>query len=126
MSADATLVPPQCLADALDQLCAAPLPHALHHLAQQEPVLGGFIQEKLAALAGQLALSGASTPVVRGVYREALLVVLGSLQALRLGHYQLWRDCVPVERLPVPDVPPLQRKPRRRRRSNEGDSEVPF
>lgn len=129
MKSDATLVDVECLTASLDQVAGGELLTALAHLASQEPTLAGFIREKLSAMAGELALSGAPQPVVSGVHADALLVVLASLQALRLGHYRLWQDCVPAERLPAPDLPEKterKRAPRRRGRhpGNDGTQET--
>ncbi|MFO0928327.1 MAG: hypothetical protein U0736_15025 [Gemmataceae bacterium] len=94
-------------------------PEALDDLSNREPVLGAYIQEGMASLAGKLVLAGAPTALVQGVYSEALALLLSSVEAQRRGHYALWKDCIagtPMERL-EPPAPP--RKTRRKRK--EGD-----
>ncbi len=105
MNPDAMLVEPESLANALQEVAQQGNAAVLAHLRQQEPALVGFIEEKLATIAGHLALSGTPARVVRGVHREALFLILSSLQALRRGHYALWRDTIPAERLLAPELP---------------------
>lgn len=131
MNTDAMLVDSQCLADAIGQVPPAEVPRVFEHLQQQEPVLAGHIGESLIAIAGRLALSGAPTELVQGVHGDLLHLVLGALQALRFGHYRLWRECVPAERLPDPEVPPpappkVRGKLRKRRRDDDQEPEMPF
>src|SRR5262245_6476015 len=104
MNPDAMLVEPECLGEAISQVAASP-PESLQHLGSQEPVLAGFIRDKLATVGGELALAGAPTELIQGVHRDTLIIILGVLQALRRGHYKLWRECVPAERLPDPTPP---------------------
>lgn len=106
MNPDAMLVDVQCLIDAVGQVPAEELPRVFEHLQQHEPVLAGHVGARLTTIAGRLALSGAPTELVQGMHHDVLHLILGTLQALRLGHYRLWRDCVSAERLPAPDVPP--------------------
>jgi hypothetical protein len=86
---------------------------ALLALREVEPVLADFIRESLAAVAGKLTLSGAPGPLVLGIHEEALALVLTSVQAVRRGHYQLWKETAVGTRLEAlaPDL-----KPKRRRR----------
>jgi hypothetical protein len=90
----------------------------LSGLAGREPVLAAFLSERLAAIAGKLALSGAPSEVVQGSYEETLGLVLTCVQALRHGHYELWIDTMTGTRLAQLD-PSLQPKPRRRRKKDQ-------
>jgi hypothetical protein len=56
---------------------------------------------------------------------ETLTLVLTCVQALRRGHYELWKDSMTGIRLDQLD-PALRPRPRRRRKkSEEGGSEQP-
>jgi hypothetical protein len=88
---------------------------ALSEFSAAEPALGSFIHESLATVAGKLTLSGAPTELVQGAHEEILAVVLTSLQALRRGHFELWKDTATGTRLAQLD-PSLAPKPRRRRK----------
>lgn len=100
-------------------------PEALDDLSGREPILGAYIQEGMASLAGKLALAGAPTMLVQGVYNEVLALLLSSVEAQRRGHYALWKDCItgtPLERLEPPQTPLGEKKrgkPRRKRGKGE-------
>jgi hypothetical protein len=88
---------------------------ALTALGRLEPVLAAFLAEGLAAIAGKFALWGAPLSAVRGSHEEMLALALTCLQALRRGHFELWRDTMSDTRLAQLD-PSLRARPRRRRR----------
>ena len=65
---------------------------AFSQLADHEPELTSYIGHNSTLMAGKLALSGAPTEIVRGVYQDTLIMVLASIQAIRTAHYELWKD----------------------------------
>ena len=92
-------------------------------LASREPALAAFVQDRMAAIAGKLSLSGAPSPLVKGVHDEALHLVLTCLDALRRGHYDLWQGTIVgthLEKLQAAAKPP-RRKRRRSSENNEPD-----
>jgi len=72
---------------------------ALECLEEREPILAGFIERTLTTMAGKLALSGAPTEMVQGCHEHMLGVVLVSLEASRIAHYELWKDAADGEHL---------------------------
>ena len=76
----------------------------------------------LVSVAGRLSLSGAPTEVVQGSHEDVLEVVLTCIQAMRRGHYALWKDTVTGTRLAQLD-PSLQPKPRRRKKDQTNETE---
>jgi hypothetical protein len=94
---------------------------ALNEFAEAEPALGSFIYESLAAAAGKLALSGAPNEVVQGAHEEVLDVILTCVQALRRGHYELWKDTVIGTRLAQFDTTLRPAKKRRRKKADAGE-----
>jgi hypothetical protein len=106
MKPDSMLVEPEYIGEALQAVAGQGPAAALGHLHAEEPALASFLEEKLAALAGRLTLSGAPRKVVHGVHGEILFLVLSSLQALRRGHYELWKDTTLGDRLAPPGAPP--------------------
>ena len=81
---------------------------ALSQLADREPRLASYIGYSSTIMAGKLALSGAPSKVVRGVYRDALTTILVSIQALQTAHYELWKDvegCQILGKLGEPSEP---------------------
>jgi hypothetical protein len=117
MKPDSMLVEPEYLIHARQDIANSSASEALTALAGTEPALASFIHECLATVAGKLALSGAPTEVVQGSHEDVLTLVLTCIQALRRGHYELWKDALegtPLARLEAePTAPP---KPRRRKR----------
>jgi hypothetical protein len=95
---------------------------SLNEFAQREPALASFIYEGLASVAGQLCLCGAPTQVVQGSHDDFLELVLTCVQAMRRGHYALWKDTVTGTRLAQLD-PSLQPKPRRRKKDQTNGTE---
>jgi hypothetical protein len=120
MKPDSMLVEPAHIITARQTVAERGSDNTLTDFGSTEPALAAFIHEALAAVAGKLALSGAPTPLVQGVHDEILTVVLTCVQALRRGHYELWRDTVTGTRLAQLD-PSLQPKPPRRRKKKNGD-----
>ncbi len=114
MKPDSMLVEPRHIGQALQAVTAAGPMQALEQLQRQEPALAAFVQEKLAAMAGVLTVSGAPQELAAGVHQQALLVLLGSVEALRRGYYDLWHDTAMGPRL-AQLLPPAPRRPRRQR-----------
>ncbi len=117
MKPDSMLVEPDYLVHARQNIANSGVAEALTALAGTEPALAAFIHECLATVAGKLALSGAPTPVVQGSHEDVLSLILTSIQALRRGHYELWKDSLegtPLARIQAEPTPPS--KPRRRKR----------
>ncbi|HKB40642.1 MAG TPA: hypothetical protein VKD72_29725 [Gemmataceae bacterium] len=121
MKPDSMLVEPGYIVTAHEEIATNDRGEALTALAGTEPALASFICECLATVAGKLALSGAPTPVVQGAHEDVLTLVLTCVQALRRGHYELWKDSLegtPLARIQDEATPPP--KPRRRKkRGNE-------
>jgi hypothetical protein len=117
MKPDGMLVEPRYIVLARQDVAAKGSGQTLTEYGQAEPALASFVHESLAAVAGKLALAGAPTELVQGTHEEVLAVVLTSLQALRRGHYELWKDTVTGTRLAQLD-PSLVPAPRRRRKKN--------
>lgn len=87
----------------------------LEDLAKREPALAAYISESMASLAGKLALSGAPTQIVQGLYNEALSVLLASIEAQRRGHYDLWKGTIVGTKI---ESLTAAKKPRKRRRKD--------
>jgi hypothetical protein len=120
MKPDSMLVEPTHIVTARQDLGAQGYPQALEDLATREPALAAYISESMASLAGKLALSGAPTQVVQGLYNETLAVLLSSVEAQRRGHYDLWKGTIVGTRLEsLGDT----KKPRKRRRKTDGPSD---
>jgi hypothetical protein len=114
---DSMMIEPVHIVSARQDVGQRGYPGALEELASREPALAAYISESMASLAGKLALSGAPTPVVQGLYNEALAVLLSSIEAQRRGHYDLWKGTIVGTRIEEMTAP---RKPRKRRRKGEG------
>jgi hypothetical protein len=122
MKPDSMLVEPKHIVDARQDVAAKGNAQVLQEFAQSEPALASFIFEGLTVVAGKLALSGAPTELVQGSHEDVLAMVLTCVQALRRGHYELWKDTVTGTRLAQLD-PALSAKPRRRKKKPEqGDA----
>ena len=118
MKPDSMLVEPEHIIAARQDVAAKGSGQALNEFAQTEPALASFIYEGLAVVAGKLSLSGAPTELVQGSHEDVLAVVLTCVQAIRRGHYALWKDTVTGTRLAQLD-PSFQPKPRRRRKKDQ-------
>src|SRR5262245_33736186 len=112
MKPGSMLVGPEHIIGARQEVAAKGSSQALSEFAQTEPALASFIYEGLAVVAGKLSLSGAPTELVQGSHEDVLAVVLTCVQAMRRGHYALWKDTVTGTRLAQP-------KPRRRRKKDQ-------
>lgn len=115
---DSMLIEPGHIVSARQDVGERGTPKALEELATREPALAAYISESMASLAGKLALSGAPTPLVQGLYNEALAVLLSSVEAQRRGHYDLWKGTIVGTRLEELNAPPKSR--RRRRKADDG------
>jgi hypothetical protein len=116
MKPDSMLVEPGHITSAGQQVAGAGAEQSLDRLAEAEPALAYYVRHSLAALAGNLALSGAPTEVVQGNHEEVLTTILVCLAALRQGHYDLWKDTLegtPLARLLEAPPPPKQRRKKR-------------
>ena len=112
MKPDSMLVEPEHIVNARQEVAGKGSGQSLNEFAQAEPALASFIYEGLAVVAGKLSLSGAPTELVQGSHEDVLAVVLTCVQAMRRGHYALWKDSVTGTRLAQLD-PSFQPKPRR-------------
>jgi hypothetical protein len=116
------LVEPEHIVSARQDIAVKGSSQALNEFAQNEPALASFIYEGLAAVAGRLSLSGAPTEVVQGSHEDVLAMVLTCIQAMRRGHYALWKDSVTGTRLAQLDE--QFRAPKKRRRKKSQDPEA--
>jgi hypothetical protein len=115
MKPDGMLVEPKFIARACREVARRGGAKVLDELGGHEPALAAYLRESLAAAAGKLALAGAPTPVVQGVHEEVLTVALNCVQALRQGHYALWKDMLtgtPLARLAAEFKAPRKRQHR--------------
>jgi len=122
------LVEPDTIVNARVQVGESGASPSLEALIAVEPALGAFIQESLAAVAGKIALSGAPGQLVQGVHEEVLTLLLTCVQAVRRGHYELWKETTIGTRLEelAPDLKPKPKPKRSRRRSRKpGPDENP-
>jgi hypothetical protein len=119
MKPDGMLVEPQHIVTARQEVAAKGSGQALNEFAQTEPALASFIYEGLALVAGKLSLSGAPTELVQGSHEDVLAVVLTCVQAMRRGHYALWRDSMVGTRLAHLDET-FQAPPKRPRKKSQG------
>jgi len=95
---DSTIVDADILAQAQSAI-ATDESTALRRLSEREPLLASFMLEKMLVIAGRLALSGAPSEVVNEIDDCIRLLVLIGIEATRLGHYELWKDCAEGEHL---------------------------
>jgi hypothetical protein len=123
MKPDAMLVEPHHIISARQHIASKGNADALTEVGQVEPALASFISESLVTVAGKLALSGAPTEVVLGSHEEFLLLVLTCIQAVRRGHYELWKESMTGTRLAQLDKE-FQAPPKRRRKKRP-DPEAP-
>ena len=65
---------------------------AWRDLKEQEPMLADYFENRSTMIAGNMALAGAPTNVVQGVYNDIMEITLTAISALRRGHYELWKD----------------------------------
>lgn len=67
-------------------------PDSLGRLSEVEPVLADYIDESATRIAGKMIRSGCEDSVARGVAAELITTAVIALEALRDGHYGLWRS----------------------------------
>lgn len=136
---DSMIIEPDHIISSRRALGESDLATAMEDLSSREPALAGYISESMASLAGKLALSGAPTPLVQGLYNEALALVVSSIEAQRRAHFDLYMGTVVGTRLealmgtpkagpdaaeqaepvePVVAAPKPARKPRKRRKDD--------
>jgi hypothetical protein len=123
MKPDSMLVELEHLVRAGQDIATKGTAEALDALGKSEPALASFLSDRLSAVAGNIALCGAPTPVVQGVHEECLMLVLTCVQALRHGHYALWKDSLPAGLLARLDPSPAPKPGRRRKEPGEGGGE---
>lgn len=115
MKPDSMLIEPGHIVSARQDIGQRGNPESLEDLALREPALASYISESMASLAGKLALSGAPSQLVQGLYNEALAVLLSSVEAQRRGHYDLWKGTIVGTKLEEMGSAKKPRKPRRRK-----------
>lgn len=118
MKPDSMIVEPDYLVHARQEVAHSGVGESLNVIGLLEPAMASFIHESLAAIAGKLVLTGAPTQVVQGLYEDMLTVVLTCVQAIRRGHYEIWKDSMVGTRMATLDTA-LQPKPRRKRKKPE-------
>jgi len=96
---------------------------SLDDLSRREPALAAYLQEGLAAMAGRLSLSGAPTPLVKGVHDEALHLALTCVEALRRGHYDLWQGTIIGTRIETLEA--AAKPARRTRKKKDSGKDAP-
>ncbi len=95
---DSAIIGGEAFEQAVDHV-AGQESEALECLEEREPVLAGFIERTLTTMAGKLSLSGAPTEIVQGFHEHVLGVVLMSLEASRIAHYELWKEAADGDHL---------------------------
>jgi hypothetical protein len=118
MKPDGMLIDPEFIVKARQDVAEQGTGKSLEAFAKLEPAMAGYIYETTAGIAGKMALAVATTKVVQGSHEDMLAVILTCVQALRLGHYALWRDTVVGSRLAQLDTS-LQASPRRQRKKDQ-------
>ena len=118
MKPDAMVVDPEHIISARQDVAVKGSGEFLKEFAQREPALASFICDGLTSVAGRLSLSGAPTELVQGSHEDMLAVVLTCVQAMRRGHYALWKDTVTGTRLAQLD-PSFEPKPQRCRKKDQ-------
>jgi len=116
MKPDAMLINTEFIVKARQDVAEEGTGKSLAGFAQLEPALAGYIYESTAGIAGKMALAGAPTEVVQGSHEDMLAVILTCVQALRRGHYELWKDTVVGSRLAQFDESlkaPARRRPKK-------------
>lgn len=121
MKPDSMLVETDYLVGARQQVANSGVVESLNSIGESEPAMATFIHESLAAIAGKLVLTGAPTQVVQGSHEDMLTVILTCVQALRRGHYEMWKDSMVGTCMAKLD-PVFQAKPRRKRKKPDAGS----
>jgi hypothetical protein len=126
MKPDSMLVEPEHIVSARQEVAEKGSAQALNEFAQAEPALGSFIYEGLAVVAGKLSLSGAPTELVQGSHEDVLAVLLTCMQAMRRGHYTLWKDAMAETRwAQIEPSLKAKSKPRRKKSKNSVEHSDP-
>jgi hypothetical protein len=123
MKPDGMLVEPAHIVSACQDIVNKGAAHALEEFGGTEPALASFIRDSLAGVAGKLSLSGAPTEVVQGSHQEVLTTVLTCVQALRRGHFELWKDTMTGTRLAQLDEGFRPARTRRRKKGRSPDAQ---
>lgn len=92
MKPDSMTIVPEMIVKAHVKIAKAESNEAFEELKQREPVLGSWIEQEMLSLAGKMGLSGTSHQVLVGSYNDFESILLTALEAVRSGHYALWRD----------------------------------
>lgn len=80
---------------------------AMQRLEQIEPDLAEFVLEHLSLVYSELVRLGGPPKRTQRVYREIQTLVLSSIEALRQGHYELWREEKAAEPFVADDATPV-------------------
>lgn len=125
MKPDSMLTHPEWIIEAGQQVTNLGAGNSLEGLGKHEPALACYINEAAAGIAGKLSLSGAPTPVVQGLHEDMLAIIMTSIQALRRGHYELWKDTIVGSRLVELDdsLQAAPCKPRRKKKNSTDPGE---
>lgn len=98
---DDTLVTPEVLGEALQQVTEEGGDNVLKTFADSEPILSSFLADYATKVAGKMALSGAGKATVRGVHQDMLMAGALVYRAMRHASYQLWEDTALGDRLRI-------------------------
>jgi hypothetical protein len=124
MKPDGMLVEPAHIIRARQDVAKQGNHAVLNEFGKIEPALVSFIVDALAGVAGKLSLSGAPTELVQGAHEDVMAILLTSVQALRRGHYALWKDTVVGTRLEQLDdtlKAPTKRRARKGKATEAGE-----
>lgn len=92
MKPDSMLVEPEMIAEAYRAVLEAEDGKAFEELKQREPVLGSWAKQEMLCVVGKMGLSGAPHEVLVGAFNDFTSILLTALEAVRSGHYALWKD----------------------------------
>ncbi len=91
MKPDSMLVDPGMIVKATAEVVDSER-EALDKFKIREPVLGNWIEREMLGLAGKMGLSGTAPEVIIGSHCEFTGILLTALEAVRHGHYALWKN----------------------------------
>jgi hypothetical protein len=120
MKPDSMLVECEHIDDVQKEIADSGCGEACNKLAEVEPILAAFIFSNLTAIAGKMALSGVPTQVIQGANEDTLALILTCLQALRRGHFELWKDTMAGTQ----PEPPVQECPDSPKTGEESECEA--
>jgi len=89
---DSMMVEPKMIAQARQKVADAENEEMFAELKQREPVLGSWVEQELLSITGKMGLCGTPHNVLVGTYHDFASVLLTALEAVRCGHYALWKD----------------------------------